>query len=162
LTAARWPDTFSPGSLVDGFQWRLYYSAVTISVSDEGGVPIDTIDLMMSTDEAIADVGIEHGNGVEIVTTPNVTHVITMNGEDGKQVSKQVKDHLIYRYYEATCHRLLPKNSFSLLLATASMNSSQYTIEKTPIKTLNVTGSYVTEPVDGGKRYPIKWKYTFP
>jgi hypothetical protein len=161
LMATRWPDTFTTGSLVDGFQWRPYYSAIMLSVTNDKAVPIESIDLTMSTDQAIADVGIEHGNGVEIVTTPNLTHVVTLTGEDGKQVSRQVQGHGVYLYYQTTCRRLLPKNSFSLLLATAAMNASEYS-GKTPATILNVTGSYVTEPADGGKRYTIKWKYTFP
>jgi hypothetical protein len=133
LTATRWPDTFLPGSIVDGFQWRPYYSAVMLTVADGDEVPIEGVDLTIGTDQAIGDVGIEHGNGVEIVTTPILSHVITETGEDGRQISRQVKNHFIYASYQVTCRRLRPKNSFSLMLATAAMNASEYNQGKVPV-----------------------------
>jgi hypothetical protein len=162
IHVARWPDNYRAGEKVNGIEWRRYYSALNLTITNQSDVPIANIDINISTNEMIAAVApTRETSGLDVITSPELTHIVSVV-ENGERVDKSVTAHYDYKYYEVSLRRLLPKHAVTLLVVPVSLSSSQYSTDKSPAQTISVEGTYETEMLDGNKRYPLKWTSAIP
>jgi hypothetical protein len=148
--AALWEAAYTPGTKVFGLEWKDYFTDLEFSASNGVEVPLINIDLTISTDIFIYRIVSEHDSpDVRILTNPSTRIRL------GDKASDYPFEAI--RYYQVTCTRLLPHNGMSLLIIPVNLSQrSRHNPEY-----VAVSGTYETEPVDGGQRYQIQWKHMF-
>jgi len=168
------PDAFSKGLLLDanigpgmygdgidvyGISWKDYYTEVQIELHDVSPAPLDNIDITIEPDTYIVRVVQVTDNPCVHIEDPVSRSSYGFTNSSRHYLTKTTFDWV--KSYRVTCNQLLQDRIIRLLVAVTDLGDVGGTPTKDDPEFVTVTGSYETSPVDGLKRYPIKWTHRF-
>jgi hypothetical protein len=165
---------YAPETKIGGITWDKHYSDVRLDITN-GPVLIQNVDLSIRLDIQIAAVGqISEFPGVTIFPADEMP-AIWLEGTDEKgqpitvpivPTPSNMVGSVVYRVH---CDKLFSGATLHLVIATVAMNPmtakgempDQLFAPKRAPRKIQVKGTYETSGVDGIKRFPIEFSYTF-